>query len=87
MLRNGESCRIFSKAMEGINSISPSVLDVAKTLQSHSIVLLLSGDIACIACVLLLVSLSRFYFRLPLRNEMLTGFVWTDDFAFLCYEL
>jgi len=37
MLRKGESCRIFSKAMEGMSSISPSVLDVARTLSTSHI--------------------------------------------------
>ena len=32
MLRKGESCRIFSRAIEGISSIKPSVLEVASTL-------------------------------------------------------
>ena len=34
MLRKGESYRIFSRAMEGISSIRPSVLDVANTLHT-----------------------------------------------------
>lgn len=37
MLRNGESCRIFSRAIEGMSSIKPSVLEVANTLSAHAV--------------------------------------------------